>query len=559
MAHGGDTRAPLAAVALVVALSATARLASAQPEPAAPPPATEPGSGRAAGAAPEPTAPPAKAGDEAGDPTPPDAAAPAKGPEAKAADAKAAPAADARAAEAAPAEAAPGKTFWDGFAFGSYGRVIAASDAAGRPGRDADVVAHGSRLDLDNYAELELRREDHWESLGATSRLVATLALGNSIFHYSGDFDAAFAIRNLYLEETGLGLEDFSIWAGSRMVRGDDIYLCDFWPLDNVNSLGGGVRYAAPTHTTASLHMGMAQPQNPFYRQAASRPAPLNQFGAATVDVLDRQRWLGALRLEQLVLLGPEPDKAAAPPPRAGLKFVVYGEAQHVPAAQRETATPDVFEDVPADRGFVVGAQIGAFTGERDTHLNLFVRYATGLAAYGEFAAPEALALDRTAAGAHEVVVAMGGNWEISVFALTLGAYFRSFRNASEPLDFGDVDEGIFILRPHVFFAEWAGVAVEGSYQALARGILTPDRGPDDAPHPLTAHVGRIGVMPFVQPAGPGAFSRPRIHLEYAATFRDKSARLLYPTDDPFSLRSVDHFFGLGAEWWFGSTSYGGT
>ena len=26
------------------------------------------------------------------------------------------------------------------------------------------------------------------------------------------------------------------IWAGSRMYRGDDIYLLDFWPLDNLNT-----------------------------------------------------------------------------------------------------------------------------------------------------------------------------------------------------------------------------------------------------------------------------------------------------------------------------------
>ncbi len=44
------------------------------------------------------------------------------------------------------------------FTFGSYGRIVAASDAAGRPARDSDVVAHGSRLDSPNYVELELPR-----------------------------------------------------------------------------------------------------------------------------------------------------------------------------------------------------------------------------------------------------------------------------------------------------------------------------------------------------------------------------------------------------------------
>ena len=46
------------------------------------------------------------------------------------------------------------------FQFGSYGRVMAAGDGRGGPGRDADITSHGSRLDEDTYVELELRRED---------------------------------------------------------------------------------------------------------------------------------------------------------------------------------------------------------------------------------------------------------------------------------------------------------------------------------------------------------------------------------------------------------------
>ena len=34
-----------------------------------------------------------------------------------------------------------------------------------------------------------------------------------------------------------------SAWVGSRMYRGDDIYLFDYWPLDDHNIVGGGVFY----------------------------------------------------------------------------------------------------------------------------------------------------------------------------------------------------------------------------------------------------------------------------------------------------------------------------
>ncbi len=93
----------------------------------------------------------------------------------------------------------------DGFHFGSYGRVIAAGDHRGRGGRDADIVARGSRLDESTYAELELRREDYWEETGAYTRIVATLALAAPVFHYDGQFDVNMGLRNLYIEESGLG------------------------------------------------------------------------------------------------------------------------------------------------------------------------------------------------------------------------------------------------------------------------------------------------------------------------------------------------------------------
>ncbi len=451
-----------------------------------------------------------------------------------------------------PTSAEPETAHRGEFSFGSYGRVIAAGDGRGRPGRDADIVAHGSRLDHDNYVELELRRDDHWPAVDADTRFVATLALGHPTFHYDGQFDAAIAVRNLYLEERDLGLTGLSFWAGSRMLRGDDIYLVDFWPLDNLNTLGAGLGYQAESHTTARVHVGLGQPTNPFYQQQVERAAPLNQYGTASVAILDRLRFIGSAKVEQLVLF----DGGA------GLKFSAYGEAHKVPSGERETAATQVMEAVPADGGWVVGGQFGGFTGERDTHVNIFVRYARGLAAYGEFATPHGLGPDRTASDASEILIAMGGNWEFGPATVLLGAYFRSFRNASPALDFGDVDEGIVIARPHVFFTEWLGLAIEGSFQAQQRGVLA-DVGKQESefgstsPEPVIAHLSRIGVIPFVTPAGQGSFSRPVFWAIYTASFRDDAARALYPLDDPFNIREIEHFAGVGAEWWLGSTSYG--
>ncbi len=220
------------ALGVAASFVAFAAPAVAQPAPAAPP-AGEP--------------PPPDAAPQPSDRTSPDAAPqpePLTDPIASG-NASAAPGAgarvevDSRAAKVEPAttkdrptaaEKAPEPEHQGSFSFGSYGRMIAATDARGGPGRDADIVAHGSRLDEGNYVELELRRDDDWAITKSKTRLVATLAFASPVFHYTGEFDANLAVRNLYIEERDLALEGLSVFAGSRMLRGDDIYLLDWWP-----------------------------------------------------------------------------------------------------------------------------------------------------------------------------------------------------------------------------------------------------------------------------------------------------------------------------------------
>ncbi len=438
------------------------------------------------------------------------------------------------------------------FSFGSYGRVISATDLRGAPGRDADLVAYGSRLDEINYAELEFRRDDYWEKTDARTRIVATLAIGNPIFHYNGNFDIKMAVRNLYIEEKGLGSRNLSVWVGSRMYRGDDIYLLNFWPLDNLNTVGGGLAYQFSPNAKIALHGGLNQPESMYFEQNVPRPAPANNWGANTVSVLDRQKFIGSAKYTQML-----PREGGA-----GMKVSAYGEAHAVPYGQRETE-PGLFEDLPPDNGFRIGLQFGAWTGQRDTHINIFARYSTGVAAYGEWGTPIGLTLDKKSDGAHELLIAAGGNYENGPFSVMLGAYFRSFRNASADLDWNDIDEGIFLVRPNLFFGELGGIAVEGSHQVHQRGVLLPPGyAPQQIPLPgapdgaLTGTVTRIGLIPFLSPAGRGSFSRPVIQVMYVVSLRNDAARAFYSQDDIFQLRKTEHYLGVGAEWWF-NASYG--
>jgi hypothetical protein len=419
---------------------------------------------------------------------------------------------------------------------------VVASDGRGGEGRNADVVAYGSRIDEGTYAELELRRDDEYKK-NLTSRIVTTLAIGGPVFHYDGKFDAKIALRNLYFEEKGIGDKNLSAWAGSRMYRGDDIYLLDFWPLDNLNTVGGGLRFDIEENKTfVAWHIGLNRADDPFQYQTSLRPAAQNQPGATEVEILDRPRVISSLKLSHIVPMLE----------RGGLKGVLYGEVHRLPSGERETQ-PGQLEAVPGDNGTLLGAQVGFFTGEHDTFVNLFFRYGRGLAAYGELATPEGTSPERTVEGAHELLIGLSGNYEYDPFGVVVGGYFRSFREPTpEPYNFNNVDEGIFVARPHVFLTDEIGVAVEGSYQAQQRGILNIATN-----KPLHAKLWRFGLMPYLSPSGPGVFKRPVLRLIWAVTQRNDDARSLYPFDDPFARRKVEQFYGIGAEWWFNSSSYG--
>lgn len=439
------------------------------------------------------------------------------------------------------------------FEFGSYGRVIVGTNGEGFRPRDADIVFRGSRMDEDNYAEAELRREDDWAKTGIHTNVVLTLAITSPVFHYNGEFTLNAAIRNMYLEAKNIGVPGLSAWAGSRMVRGDDIYVLDWWPLDNLNLLGAGVGYSHDVGTKAQLVLGATQPDTILFKQTVERPAPLDQFGTVAAPLLDRQKLIGALKVSHNQKFGPK-DK-----PGPGIKGVLYGEGYALPSGQREPEPGAEFEDLPSDGGFTVGAQGTLYTGFRDTFVHLFFRYSGNLAAYGQFGSPGQLNLEKTTGGAREIVAAVGGNAEIAWFGVMMGAYFRSFRDASESLNYEDVDEGAVVLRPTFFFGEIAGLSLEGTFEMAQRGVLFEDpEEPAKAPEgPALGSMWRVGIAPFISPAGRGNFSRPHLRAIYNLAIRDETARQFYPVDHPYRNRELEHFIGLGAEWWFNSSSYG--
>ncbi|HVH40720.1 MAG TPA: carbohydrate porin [Labilithrix sp.] len=437
------------------------------------------------------------------------------------------------------------------FEFGSYGRVQVGSDLRGGTGRGTNVVAFGPRLvDEQSYAELELRREDRWNEK-VSGRIVATLGLFPPFFHFTGKSTQAIGVRNLYAQGS---YDRVTMWAGSRMYRGDDIYLFNWWPLDNQNTVGGGVATpiyrSAPEEgtgrsryeTIAQIHAGQQRLDNPYQFQQVPVVAP---FGFGTVDVtkLDRPRTIETLKVTQFV-------RPASGP--SGFKAVLYGELHQLAAGSFRDTLTNTDRSLPGDAGFLAGSQLTWFRGERDTYATLFLRHARGIAAYDPLAAPITFALDRTTGSASETQIAAAGNYENDYFAVMAAGYVRFFRDGSAAAaSTQKYDEGAIAVRPSVFLGDYFGVAVEGSYQQRRLQMLDPN-----GDGPLTASVTKLGLIPYFSPSGKGSFKRPQIRLLYTASFRNSGARALYPAEDVFAQREVEHFAGISTEWWFNFSSY---
>jgi len=437
----------------------------------------------------------------------------------------------------------------EGFSFGSYGRVSAASDLRGGSGREANIVAYGTRLDLPTYSEIQLERRDKWgSSYGAgfvTTNVVFTMAFAAPLFHETGKFEAKTAVRNLYADTKGIFHKGFSAWIGSRMYRGDDVYLLNFWPLDNLNMVGGGLRAAFDTTseeaTSVALAVGLGRATDPFSFQTRPSSSPTG-FGSVDVTTLDRPRTIVSLKGQHLHFF--KRGSGAIP----GLKFVLYGE-QHAMGRGTRVNESNLREELPAESGSLIGGQVGMFAGERDIFINLFLRHATGLAAYGDKTVPSALSPEKTTSGARETLVALSANYEKGPFGLLVGAYFRGFKDASQnPYSRNTFNEGSFNVRPIVWLGEHVGIAAEGSYQALATAAVRDDGKPE------RASMWRFGLIPFLTPAGRGSFTRPHFQIIYLYSSRDAGARLRYAPDDKFARRSNEHYLGLTVEWWFNSS-----
>ncbi|MCA9540572.1 MAG: carbohydrate porin [Myxococcales bacterium] len=433
------------------------------------------------------------------------------------------------------------------FNFGGYGRVGFSYDGEGGQCHRSQVVPFGPRLTEGNYLELDFGYRPY-TGREAQVRTLVTLALGDQFFHYDGEWDTRMAIRQAFVEVEDLFGTGLFAWVGSRMWRGDDIYLLDFWPMDDLNTLGGAVGWKQGK-TELHLHWGVNrlgeqyqhqvfQGRVPFQAQMRDGPDPF--FGATTFEVLDRQRTILAMRAEQ---------RYGGDDGALGVKIRLYGEFHYLPDGQRtDEQDLDLKLPLPDDRGWMLGVQVGLWNFGPRAHLNTWLRYASGLAAYDELAVPYGVNRDSRAVDADEVRIAVSGNYEMDAFAVMFGGYARLFWDADvNEADFDDRQEAAFAVRPMLRLGMFTP-GVEASMQISRPNGLDPQTDRQDV-----ARVTQLALIPALTlDDDAGSYSRPQIRFIYAVSLLNQAALDRYSVRDPRSTEDVVHFVGVRAEWWFG-------
>ncbi len=428
-----------------------------------------------------------------------------------------------------------------GFRFGSYGRVAAATDLRGGRPEPVAVVAHGPRVVEPSYLELELQYGFRAKS-GVLMRTVTTVAYDDQLFHDTGTFAAGPAIRNLYAEARWHG--GSNVWVGSRMARGDDLYLFDYWPLDDDNTVAAGGAWIAGGLTVAG-HVGVNRLLDRFQFQEVEVAAP--EQGATTIVQLNRQRMIASTTVTYAVDGGG--DRHA--------KIRLHAQLHGLPAGDRRRETDASIEHLPRDWGTNLGLELGAWT-DRDAdgrfrHLNLFARWAKGLAAYDELAPPTAVdtAL-KTFPRASELVFGVGGSADHRLGNVVASAYARRFVDADpNTRDRDDGWEYAIDARPLARVTGDVHAGVDVSYQVRFPRGLDPLTG-------LAADPAVVAIAPMLvyAPMGPSAYDRPQLRVVYRAAHLNDGALGLYAADDPRRDHPWVHYLGVQAEWWFNSSSY---
>jgi maltoporin len=411
------------------------------------------------------------------------------------------------------------------FALGSYGRIGIAVESDLNGAETRNVVDFGPRLTKFSYQELHFYYRDRLAEMPVLVK--STVAFEEDLFHENGDFDAQFALREAYAElEPSPSL---AVWMGARMYRGDDIYLFDFWPLDDQNTVGGGAAIKLGESQRLQVHAGFNRivDDSAFQFQTIELPRE-DAVGTREAAFLDRYR--GTMSATYRIELGDVLLKA-------------HGELSYLPSGKRQIAG-GAEQRLPADHGFLLGGQ-AAYNFGPQSFARLFVTYARGLSAFDELAVPFGFDQDFSVTDASYWRVAIGGAFDSDFFGLHWGAYWQMFEDSDDVDDRDDNEQIAVAIRPMVYLGEYFRVGAEASIQARnSEGIFQETGQKEDAL--VTEFALLAGVA-----AGKGPFARPALYVYWNVNSLNRGAELELSRRLADRPEGTEHRFGFIAEWWF--------
>jgi maltoporin len=416
-----------------------------------------------------------------------------------------------------------------GFGAGSYGRVQAATDLQGGHGEVLQIASFGPRLEQEPYLELDLWWDQAIEeNVGAM--VLVTPAVSGELFAYSGQWDASLALRNLYAE---LRLsKGVSVWGGERMLRGNDLYLLDMWPLDELNLVGVGTQLYK-SRARLELALGANRLADPYQLQQRE-VAVEGSVETESILSLDRQRFMGMLKASWFS------DEVP------GFFLSGYSEIHLLPSGVRYTEE-QIQEQLPADKGGVIGAELNFVSENRQ--IRLWYGSRLGLAAWDELAVPKnGFNTDYTTQGSARHTLAFSLSQRTDSVSILAGGYGLRFVDADGVADREDRWEWVGVVRPSVSVGRFGYVGIELSDQWVHWDGLNPGVQ-SQAP----GNIFKAALIPAFQ-LHPGPLERPQIRLQYVVSVANEAARSHYA--DTRSEKAVSHFIGAGAEWWISSRSY---
>jgi maltoporin len=434
------------------------------------------------------------------------------------------------------------------FSIGSYGRAgIARGDNFLFP-RSLNLNGMGSiggRMEEADYFELAtalhltpVHAEKDTTDINIQARFAFYTTQGQIIGNVSTNSlgGITMAIPELFAEAKNIRGSDWSVWAGARFFRGDDIHIIDHFFFDDHSSQGFGIKkkntqvsvmFPAAVDTTSSVP--------PYYYNNIVNGTP-------TLGLRNRSMYI----IEHVI-----------PTKNGFLKLL--GEYHYLAkATQEDTAN---YLKYPSDDGYVLGIRYKAnISGSRaGSYYDVSVRFGGGIANGGDgggsrtfltYGGPD---LETQKFGkAYSIAFTETILWNISDrYSLNTYAVFTKSRGASDSLNMTPDYRGNLLFNRKTDFA----LGARGTWYIKDRfhflhelNFASRKDGTQDP-----AQMVKMSLAPTLVPNGKrDVWSRPHFRFVYSlARYNQFASDNLYsPYLAQTGSKRWGHYFGIKTEWW---------